>query len=201
MAFLKTGFTQEATPLLRGRGLLMRPPAPSDYAAWAELRHSSRAHLMPWEPRWSRDELSRWAYRRRLRYYQRDQREDLGYAFFIFEAAGSCLIGGLTLSNVRRGVTQAAALGYWLGADCTGQGHMRHAVSLAADFAFGDLRLHRLEAACLPNNEPSIGVLRWNGFQEEGLARSYLKINGEWRDHLLFALLADDPRPNGRGGG
>ena len=88
-----------------------------------------------------------------------------------------------------------------LGEGFTGQGHMRHAVSLAADFAFGDLRLHRLEAACLPNNEPSIRVLRWNGFQEEGLARSYLKINGEWRDHVLFALLADDPRPNGPGGG
>ena len=111
MAFLKTGFTQEATPLLRGRGLLLRPPAPSDYASWAELRDASRAHLMPWEPKWSRDELSRWAFRRRLRYYQRDQREDLGYAFFIFEATTSELMGGLTLSNVRRGVTQACALG------------------------------------------------------------------------------------------
>lgn len=201
MAFLKTGFTQEATPLLRGRGLLMRPPAPSDYTAWAELRDASRAHLMPWEPKWSRDELSRWAYRRRLRYYQRDQREDLGYAFFIFDAGSSRLIGGLTLSNVRRGVTQAAALGYWLGLAHTGRGHMRHAVALAAQFAFDELCLHRLEAACLPNNDPSIRVLRWNGFQEEGAARSYLKINGEWRDHLLFALLADDPRPNSGGDG
>jgi ribosomal-protein-alanine N-acetyltransferase len=199
MAFLKTGFAQETTPLLRGRGLLLRPPAPSDYAGWAELRDSSRAHLIPWEPKWSRDELSRWAFRRRLRYYQRDQREDLGYAFFIFDAATSRLMGGLTLSNVRRGVTQACALGYWLGARYVGRGHMHHAVSLAADYAFTELRLHRLEAACLPNNGPSIGVLRRNGFQEEGLARSYLKINGEWRDHILFALLADDPRP-GMGG-
>lgn len=200
MAFLKTGFAQETSPLLRGYGLLMRPPAPSDYAQWAELRDHSRAHLMPWEPQWSRDELSRWAYRRRLRYYQRDQREDLGYAFFIFNAADARLMGGLTLSNVRRGVTQASALGYWLGAPFTGCGHMRHAVALAAEFAFDELRLHRLEAACLPTNGASISVLRANGFQEEGLARSYLKINGEWRDHLLFALLADDPRPLGRGG-
>ncbi|SRR6056297_2106312 len=194
MAFLKTGFALEAPPLLRGDGLLLRPPLPSDYAAWAELREVSREHLSPWEPKWSRDELSRWAYRRRLRYYQRDQREDLGYAFFIFAEQTGALMGGLTLSNVRRGVTQAAALGYWLGYRYTRQGHMRRAVALAVDYAFEDLRLHRVEAACLPNNAPSIAVLRSNGFIEEGLARRYLKINGAWRDHLLFALLSDDPR-------
>ncbi|MBU2532874.1 MAG: GNAT family N-acetyltransferase [Alphaproteobacteria bacterium] len=195
MAFLKTGFVTEVAPLLRGDGVIMRPPAPSDYIAWAELRDQSREHLLPWEPKWSRDELSRWAYRRRLRYYQRDQREDLGYAFFVFSEANGALMGGLTLSNVRRGVTQACALGYWLGLPYTGQGHMRAAVSLAVTHAFDELRLHRIEAACLPSNAASIGVLRRNGFQEEGLARRYLKINGAWRDHILFALLSDDPRP------
>lgn len=184
----------EAAPQLRGHGLLMRPPAPSDYAAWSDLRDMSRRHLIPWEPQWSRDELSRWAYRRRLRYYQRDQREDLGYAFFIFDADSHALMGGLTLSNVRRGVTQACALGYWLGERHTRKGHMRNAVALAVDYAFRDLRLHRVEAACLPSNAGSISVLRNNGFQEEGLARRYLKINGAWCDHLLFALLSDDPR-------
>lgn len=196
MAFLKTGFATEVSPLLRGYGLILRPPAPSDYTAWAELRNVSRRHLMPWEPKWSRDELSRWAYRRRLRYYQRDQREDLGYAFFIFDERNGDLIGGLTLSNIRRGVTQACALGYWLGETHTRKGHMRRAVSLAIDYAFRDLRLHRVEAACLPSNAGSITVLRRNGFQEEGLARRYLKINGAWCDHLLFSLLSDDPRPN-----
>lgn len=195
MAFLKTGFVSEISPLLRGHRIVMRPPAPSDYTAWAELRDVSRDHLTPWEPKWARDELSRWAYRRRLRYYQRDQREDLGYAFFIFAEDTGALMGGLTLSNVRRGVTQACALGYWLGEPYVGCGHMRNAVSLAADFAFAELRLHRIEAACLPSNAASIAVLRRNGFQEEGLARRYLKINGAWCDHLLFALLIDDPRP------
>ena len=195
MAFLKTGFATETLPQLRGRNLVMRPPAPSDYAAWADLRDLSRAHLTPWEPKWARDELSRWAYRRRLRYYQRDQREDLGYAFFIFEEDTGALMGALTLSNVRRGVTQACALGYWLGEPYIGQGNMRNAVALAVDYAFNDLRLHRIEAACLPSNAASIAVLRRNGFMEEGLARRYLKINGAWCDHLLFALLVDDPRP------
>lgn len=195
MAFLKTGFVSETAPQLRGRRLVIRPPAPSDYVAWANLRDASRAHLTPWEPKWARDELSRWAYRRRLRYYQRDQREDLGYAFFIFSEDTGALMGGLTLSNVRRGVTQACALGYWLGEAYVGQGNMRNAVALAANYAFNDLRLHRIEAACLPSNAASIAVLRKNGFQEEGLARRYLKINGAWCDHLLFALLGDDPRP------
>jgi len=195
MAFLKTGFTQEASVHLRGYGLVLRPPSPSDYLAWAELRDASRGHLTPWEPKWSRDELSRWAFRRRLRYYQRDQREDLGYAFFIFSSETGELMGGVTLSNVRRGVTQAVALGYWLGERFTGQGNMRHAVRLAVRYAFEDLRLHRVEAACLPSNASSVKVLRSNGFQEEGLARRYLKINGAWSDHLLFALLAEDPRP------
>lgn len=195
MAFLKTGFVTETAPLLRGYGLVMRPPAPSDYAAWSALRDESRDHLVPWEPKWSRDELSRWAYRRRLRYYQRDQREDLGYAFFIFASDTGEMMGGLTMSNIRRGVTQACALGYWLGRPYTRRGHMRNAVSLAVDYAFEDLRLHRVEAACLPSNAASISVLRSNGFVEEGLARRYLKINGAWCDHLLFALLTEDPRP------
>ena len=193
MAFLKAGFVQDASPLMRGAGLMLRPPQPSDYAGWAELRDASRDHLMPWEPQWARDELSRWAYRRRLRYYQRDQREDLGYAFFIFIEATNELIGGLTISNVRRGVTQAGALGYWLGAAHTGKGFMRRSVAMATDFAFEELHLHRVEAACLPSNTRSIAVLRKNGFQEEGLARRYLKINGAWQDHLLFARLSDDP--------
>ena len=88
----------------------------SDYAAWAELRAASREHLAAWEPLWPRDELTRGAFRRRLRHYAREQREDLGYAFFVLDDRTDLLFGGLTLSNVRRGVTQAASLGYWLGA-------------------------------------------------------------------------------------
>lgn len=200
MALLRTGLLQESEPLLKSRRLIMRPPQMSDYAAWAQVRAQSRRHLTPWEPAWSSDELSRSAFRRRVRVHQRDLREDMGYAFFIFQASDHQLMGGLTISNVRRGVTQAAALGYWLGASYTNQGHMADAVRLAADFAFDTLRLHRLEAACLPNNAASMRVLEKNCFQREGLARRYLKIAGRWQDHFLYALLSDDPRPGkGRG--
>jgi len=179
---------------VRAEDLLLRPPAMGDYGAWAELRNRSRAHLVPWEPQWSSDELSRAAFRRRLRHYQRDLKDDTGYAFFIFAGANETLIGGLTLSNVRRGVTQAASLGYWLGAPHANRGLMTRAVRAMVPFVFDELKLHRLEAACLPHNQPSIRVLERNGFSREGVARRYLKIDGQWRDHLLFSLLSDDPR-------
>ena len=121
-------------------------------------------------------------------------KDDLGYAFLIFRDTDHALLGGLTLSNVRRGVTQAAALGYWLGAPHVRQGIMTDAVAAVLPFVFDELKLHRLEAACLPHNQASIRVLHNNGFQQEGLARRYLKIDGVWLDHLLFAIIANDPR-------
>ena len=196
--------------MVRAEGIFLRPPSMTDYPAWAELRAGSRDHLTRWEPEWTRDELSRSAFRRRVRFYQRELRDDMGYAFFLFREpgmrepgfreSGETLIGGLTISNVRRGVTQAAALGYWLGRPHSGRGHMTAAVRAITGFAFDELKLHRLEAACLPDNRASIGVLERSGFVREGIARRYLKINGRWQDHLLFALLGDDPRPaEGRG--
>jgi ribosomal-protein-alanine N-acetyltransferase len=179
-------------PVLHGRGLYLRPPHAGDYAQWADIRGRSRDHLTPWEPTWSRDELTRSAFRRRLRLYQRDIAEDLGYAFFLFADADHALLGGLTLSNVRRGVTQAATLGYWIGAPYAGGGLMTEAVRIVRPFVFEELRLHRLEAACLPSNVASARVLERNGFQREGLARRYLKIDGAWRDHVLFALIEDE---------
>ena len=192
MAFLRSNITHDAVGIVRGRGVWLRLPIMSDYSPWAELRTRSREHLTPWEPVWQREELSRSAFRRRVRHYQREAREDLGYAFLIFRDADDKLIGGLTLSNVRRGVTQAAVLGYWLGLPFVKHGYMTEAVSAVATFAFEDLHLHRLEAATMPSNVPSIGVLERNGFRAEGLSRRLLKINGTWEDHLLHGLLSEE---------
>jgi ribosomal-protein-alanine N-acetyltransferase len=165
-----------------------------DYAAWAELRALSRQHLTPWEPQWTRDELTRSSFRRRLRQFQRELRDDQGYAYLIFSDGDGTLLGGLNISNVRRGVSQAASIGYWMGVPYAGRGLMTEAARAAVAFAFASLRLNRLEAACLPSNAASARVLEKVGFKYEGLARRYLKINGQWRDHNLFALLHDDPR-------
>lgn len=192
MAFLRPTLVQEPVALVRGAGLCLRPPQLSDYPAWAALRAASRNHLVPFEPLWSPDELSRASFRGRLRRYQSDLKDDLGYALFIIRDHDGELLGGVTLSNVRRGVTQAASLGYWIGAPHARQGYMRRALSVLVPHAFDNLRLHRVEAACLPHNVASIRVLEGAGFSREGLARRYLRINGVWQDHILYALLGED---------
>jgi ribosomal-protein-alanine N-acetyltransferase len=156
------------------------------------LREKSRAFLVPWEPTWPADDLTRGAFRRRLKRYAEDQRTDQAYAFFIFRQEDNSLVGGLTLANVRRGVAQAGSLGYWLGEPFVRRGYMSAAVKALLPFAFGTLKLHRVEAACIPTNAASIRLLEKCGFVREGYAREYLCINGVWQDHLLYARLARD---------
>lgn len=192
MALLRTTAASETAHGLHGRGVVLRAPTAFDYGAWADLRAESRGHLTPWEPAWASDELSRGAFRRRLRQYARDAAEDQGYALLLFRLRDDVLLGGLTLSHVRRGVAQAANLGYWIGVRHAGQGYMTEAVRTLLPFAFERLRLHRVEAACLAHNVASIHVLEKTGFKREGLARKYLKIDGVWQDHLLYAVTEDD---------
>jgi ribosomal-protein-alanine N-acetyltransferase len=164
----------------------------SDHAEWAALREASREFLTPWEPTWPADDLTRAAFRRRIRRYGEDQRSDLAYPFFIVRKTDNVLVGGLTLANIRRGCAQAASLGYWMGERYARQGYMTVAVRAVLPVAFGTLRLHRVEAACIPANTASIRLLERTGFQREGFARQYLCIDGIWQDHLLFGRLRDD---------
>lgn len=191
MAFLRSPFAGDPPPSLRDARALIRVPDIGDFEQWSALRAQSRAFLTPWEPIWPADDLTRTAFRKRIRQYWRDIDQDTAYPYFIFDPEAEMLVGALTLSNVRRGVAQTATLGYWIGAPHARQGYMTSAVRLICDYAFRHLGLHRVEAACLPHNTPSIGLLRKCGFAHEGLARGYLKIAGEWRDHLLFARLSD----------
>ena len=173
----------------------LRAPTERDWRAYAELRAASRQFLEPWEPTWPADALTRESFQRRLSRYASDWRSDAGYTFLIFRQADDSVVGGVSLSNIRRGVAQAGTLGYWMGKDHAGQGIMTQALGLVLEFCFGDLGLHRVEAACLPSNEASQKLLKRCGFSEDGYARKYLKIRGEWHDHLLFSLLAEDHRP------
>ncbi|HEU5017223.1 MAG TPA: GNAT family protein [Pseudolabrys sp.] len=192
MAFFRSVSFNENLPAVAGAGVTLRIPQSSDYAAWAGLRERSRAFLTPWEPVWPADDLSRAAFRRRIRRYAEDQRNDLAYAFLIYRSSDDALVGGITLANIRRGVAQAGSIGYWIGEPYARQGYMTAAVRALVPFSFGTLRLHRLEAACIPSNDASIALLEKTGFKREGYARRYLCINGQWQDHLLYARLQDD---------
>lgn len=185
-----------AEMVLNGERIFLRLPIERDYPAWVEIRELSRAFLTPWEPSWPADGLTRESFRRRVRRFQRNWSNDAGYSFFIFRQADHALLGGVNLAHLRRGATQTATLGYWMGAPYAGQGYMREAVQLLFAFAFDTVALHRLEAACLPHNERSRRLLHGLGFREEGFARKYLCIDGVWQDHILFGLLAEEWRVN-----
>jgi len=180
---------------IRGEGLYLRASEMRDYAEWAELREKSRSFLTPWEPLWPIDDLSRASFRYRVRRHAEEMARDEAYSFFIFREEDDALLGGLSFGHVRRGVSQAATLGYWMGEPYAGKGFMTRAVRAACAYAFEKRGFHRIEAACLPTNAPSKRLLERIGFKQEGYARSYLNINGQWRDHLLYALLETDPPP------
>ena len=192
MALFRLGPSDNAN-FIRGDGVYLRPAEMRDFDAWARLRERSRDFLVPWEPTWPVDDLTRASFRRRLRRHAEEIDNDEAWPFLIFRDGDNALVGGLTLGQIRRGVAQAATLGYWMGQPWAGKGYMGRAVRAAAGYGFSTLRLHRVEAACLPHNEASVRLLERVGFQREGFARAYLRINGIWQDHLLFALLESDP--------
>src|SRR3984957_17862814 len=176
MALFRLSKIAEPEPLLRGDGLYLRPAVSGDFSAWVRLRSESREFLTPWEPIWPEDDLTRAALRRRLRRQSDEMARDEAYSFLIFDATTDALLGGLTLGGIRRGVAQSGTLGYWMGAPHAGKGRMTRAVAAAVRFGFTTLRLHRIEAACLPENTASQALLERNGLQREGLARAYLSI-------------------------
>ena len=194
MALFRSISSPEPLPPINGEGVILRTPQTGDYDAWAELRAKSREFLTPWEPTWPADDLTRPAFRQRIRRYAEDLRTDQAYPFFLFRKEDGVLVGGLALANVRRGVAQAGSLGYWVGAPYIRRGYMTAAVRALVPMAFDMLRLHRVEAACIPTNTASTRLLERTGFRREGYARAYLCINGMWQDHLLYARLGIDPR-------
>ena len=173
--------------------LMLRPPKLSDWEKWAALRSESRDFLIPWEPVWTLDSLSKASFKARLRRYAKDVNEDMGQPFFLFHHETKELIGGITLGNIRRGVAQTGTLGYWTGQRHARMGYMYEGLCGLIPVLFNEFGLRRVEAACLPSNISSFRLLEKVGFTKEGLAREYLCINGVWHDHLLYAILNKDP--------
>jgi ribosomal-protein-alanine N-acetyltransferase len=194
MALFRLPSSMPAALAPRGYGVALRAPQMADFPQWADLREQSRGYLTPWEPIWPSDDLTRSGFRRRLRRYAEDASADRAYPFLVFRESDDALLGGVTLANVRRGIVQAGTIGYWVGQPHSGQGVMTAALRVLLPTLFGELNLHRIEAACIPTNNPSVRVLEKCGFTREGLARRYLCINGVWQDHLLYGMLHEDFR-------
>ena len=180
--------------MLRTDRLELRIPDTDDYAEWARLRRDSRAFLQPWEPAWPRDHLSQRAFRRRVRWARVEAEGGRAFSFLIFTRHPKRMVGGITLSNIRRGPSQCGTLGYWIGEHHVRKGYMAEATKAVVANAFNGLGLARLEAACLEENIASRALLASCGFRFEGVARSYLEVDGEIRDHMLFARVSGDER-------
>lgn len=181
-------------PAIETERMTLRLPQHSDYRAWAALRRDSAAFLTPWEPVWSEDHLSRRAFTTRVSWSARAQSQGQALPLFLIRRADQMLLGAITLDNIRRGPAQAGTLGYWMGQPFARNGYMREAISSLTHHAFTQLDLSRIEAACLPENAASRGVLEKCGFKYEGVAQSYLQIAGRWRNHVLYANLRGDRR-------
>lgn len=174
--------------------LTLRPPIHSDFRAWTALRVKSREYLTSWEPAWAEDHLSRKAFTNRVYWAQRAVTNGNALPLFLVRREDDMLVGAITLDNIRRGPAQAGTLGYWTGAPFARQGYMREAIEGVVHQAFTGLGLSRIEAACLPENAASRGLLEKSGFKYEGVAQSYLQIDGRWRTHVLYASLRRDRR-------
>lgn len=174
--------------------LTLRLPAHGDFRDWVALREESRDFLMKWDPVWSPDHLTRKSFTNRVYWAERATRQGTAFPLFLIRREDATLVGAITLDNIRRGPAQAGTLGYWVGERHARQGYMREAIPAVVHHAFNTLGLSRVEAACLPENIASRGVLEQAGFKYEGVAQAYLQIAGRWRTHVLFANLRSDRR-------
>jgi len=170
----------------------LRLPRYGDFRQWHSLRQDSRKFLQPWEPSWRHDELTESAFRSRVNRNEQEFASGQAVPLFLIRRSDDVLLGGVTVGYIRRGASQSCMIGYWMGERHAGQGHMFAALQMAIPYIFSGLQLHRIEAACIPENERSIRLLEKAGFRREGLLREYLKINGEWRDHVMFSRLPAD---------
>lgn len=181
-------------PVVETERMTLRLPTHADYRAWAELRDTSADHLRPWEPVWAHDHLSRKAFTNRVYWAGRAEAQGNALPMMLIRREDQRLLGAVTLDNIRRGPVQAGTVGYWVGEQFSRRGYMKEAVQALVHYAFVTLDLSRIESACLPENIASRGVLEKSGFKYEGVAQSYLQINGRWRNHVLYANLRHDRR-------
>jgi ribosomal-protein-alanine N-acetyltransferase len=171
----------------------LHPLRRRDAGDWSRLRLANESWLSRWEPSstvpWSARHTPA-AYRAMRRAVTRRARAGTSVPFAI--RVEGRLAGQVTIDNIVRGALRSGYLGYWIDSRVAGRGMASLAVALVCDHAFGDVGLHRVQADIRPENVPSQRLVERLGFRQEGLLRRYLDIDGDWRDHLAYALLAED---------
>jgi len=189
MTILRPFQSKKESMVLYGNKVFLRAPEFRDWREWSELRKFNMEYLKPWEPAWSPYELERGYFVKRVKFFDKLSNRDKGYSFLIFLNDKNKLIGEININNIQRGVVQSCSIGYWISENKMGLGYMRESISILKDFIFNDLKLHRIEAACLPRNMRSLRTLLKSEFEIEGHAKKYLKINGVWEDHILLSCI------------
>ena len=189
MTILRPFQSKKESMVLYGNKVLLRAPEFRDWREWSELRKFNMEYLKPWEPAWSPYELERGYFVKRVKFFDKLSNRDKAYSFLIFLNDKNKLIGEININNIQRGVVQSCSIGYWISENKMGLGYMRESISILKDFIFNDLKLHRIEAACLPRNMRSLRTLLKSEFEIEGHAKKYLKINGVWEDHILLSCI------------
>ena len=177
-------------PLIQGERVYLRHPMRSDLHAFQELRRISRDLHRPWEPAPDEgvDPYGEDAYLRFLT----DADTNTSQRHLVCRTSDHALVGYVGLSQIIMGPFCSCYIGYWTGAPHTGLGHATEAVALGLVRAFTQIGLHRVEANIIPDNGPSLAVVRRCGFREEGYSPRYLKIAGTWRDHTRWAITVED---------
>lgn len=187
-------FFRRKYPVIETGRLTLRLPEVRDYIEWANLRRASAPFLDPWEPVRKPDYLSMRAFKTRVVWSRQAITDRRAFPLLLIRRDDGRVLGGVTLDNIQGGVSQACTVGYWMGEEFARNGYMSEALQACVRFAFNDLDLSRVQAGCLPENEPSRALLEKSGFKYEGVAQSYLQIAGRWRNHVLYANLRGDRR-------
>ena len=190
--FIKPSLNTTLSGIGPNGSVVLRHPRWADFDDWVDLRQENKAYLKPWEPEWDDKHLSRLSYRSRLARFKKMVGSENAFPFHIFRASDDRLIGACNVTHVERGVVQSAKLGYWVGQHYARKGFARASVATACKFCFETLGLHRVEAAVQVDNTASVKLLTAVGFKHEGTARDFLKIDGKWQNHEIYAKLSSD---------
>jgi ribosomal-protein-alanine N-acetyltransferase len=187
-------FKRRPKVMIEADQVTLRMPEMRDHRAWVRLRRNGADFLKPWEPIWAPDHFSKRAFSNRVFWSRKTYDAGRGVPLFILRRDDETLLGAITLDNIRRGPSMSGSLGYWIGADFARKGYMSAAIQSVVHYAFYQMDISRVEAATLPENAASRGLLEKTGFKYEGVAQSYLQIAGRWRTHVLYSNLRGDRR-------